>query len=63
MKRKFILAGVALAAGSLFSLMPTAATAATALHVEESAAFDAPPAAVWKVVGVFSIAGWHPAVA
>jgi mxaD protein len=63
MTRKIILAGMAWAAGALFSLQPAVATAAPALHVEESAVFDAPPAAVWKVVGVFYSAGWHPAVA
>lgn len=63
MKRNFILAGLALAAGSVFGLLPAVATAAPALHVEESATFDAPPAAVWKIIGKFSSLGWHPVVA
>lgn len=62
MKRNFMLAGLALAAVAASGLFPAAAMAAPALHVEESATFDAPPATVWKIVGSFSNLGWHPAV-
>ncbi len=57
-------------AGSLFcaavlglGLMSGSAIAAGALHVEESATLDAPPAVVWQVIGKFSSMGWHAVVA
>jgi hypothetical protein len=57
-------------AGALFGaavlglgLMSGAAMAAGALHVEESTTLDAPPAAVWQLIGKFSSMGWHPVVA
>jgi mxaD protein len=63
MKRNFILGRLAAAAGFVFSQLPGVATAAPALHVEESATFTAPPAVVWKFIGNFSSLGWHPVVA
>lgn len=41
-----------------------AAWAAPALKVEESVALDAPPEAVWKVIGDYAgLHQWHPAIA
>jgi hypothetical protein len=63
MKRNFIPSRLTLVACSVFGLLPAVATAAPALHVEESATFTAPPAVVWKFIGNFSSLGWHPVVA
>lgn len=52
------------AAPILFFASFTAALAAPALEVEETATVAAPPAAVWKVIGDFAgLHQWHPAIA
>ncbi len=53
----------ALPLAACLAALPTTTLAAT-LKVEESAIVDAPPAAVWKLVGDFAgLPAWHPAVA
>lgn len=52
------------AAPILLSASFTAALAAPALEVEETATVAVPPAAVWKVIGDYAgLHEWHPAIA